>query len=356
MTVVLRRAQIGHVKTGNTIDITVKSAVGWARAFAPTWDMVSAYKSGIMGESEYRNKYEVLLDAVGEEPFRRLWEFGDGGIVKLLCYCPNGKFCHSHLMIDFAVKRYPQWFSDGRISSRHPKAKTKVNGMKFLLAVDLETTGLKPSYHEITQVAAIILDKNLNELGTFETLVQIDNPERGIEGGFNVFEYTGLKLEDIQKGMSKKDMIRALETFARSKIGGMDLRQVVMFGQNPTFDKGFLEAAFEQQGWKFPFDFHVLALESMYAQYHLMRSGELPCYITLKDICKVAGVENKKKHNAMSDIRATVDALHKLCPSKDTKVVKSTPDEQVIYQARVGEDAWLNRPGPVPRRRNVGRK
>ena len=368
MTVALRRGQIGRVKGGKLLDITVKSASGWALSFAPTWEMVTGHKGGTIGDLEYRNRYEAILDAAGEEAFRKLWEFGADGQVRLLCYCPDGRFCHTHLMIDYAVKRFPQWFSDDRHRARSAPKKEKVRRMKYLLAVDLETTGLRPGYHEITQIAAIMLDSKLDELGAFETLVRIDNPERGLENNFNVFEYTGLKLEDIQRGMPKRDALRALETFARSKIGGTDLRQILMFGQNPTFDKGFLDAAFEQQGWKFPFDFHVVALESIYVHHHLLRTGELPADIALKDICKVAGVENKQKHNAMSDIRATVDALHRLCPraaplakrARTQELSQEIETELETYEAGIAESELENDPGPapapVPRRRNVGRK
>ena len=133
----------------------------------------------------------------------------------------------------------------------------------------------------------------------------------------------------------------------------MELKKVIMFGQNPTFDKGFLETAFVRQGWKFPFDFHVLALESMYVYHHLLKTGELPGDIGLKDICKAAGVENKQKHNAMSDIRATVDALYKLCAgkTKPNKPQVSTKVDSSNFDFDNLEDNVIVK--PVPRRRNV---
>lgn len=341
MKVALKRGQIGK---SQGLDVTAKSATGWLAVFAPTWEMVSGHKAGTMGDIEYRRLYTEILEAAGETAFRQLWEAGveNGARLTVLCYCQSGRFCHTHLLIDHAVGRYPQWFTDARRSQG--RVGEKRNRMRYLLAIDLETTGLRPGYHEITQIAAIMLDRNLGELGAFETLVKIEHPERGLEGNFNVFEYTGIKLEDLQKAPALKDALRLLETFARSRIGGTDLRQIMVFGQNPTFDKGFLEEAFVRQGWKYPFDFHVLALESMYVHQHLVRTGELPGDIGLKDICKAAGVENKQKHNAMSDIRASVDALHRLCPQKPAKAEPSgAPDAP-----GAGE-----RPKPVPRRRNA---
>jgi len=350
VTVILKRGQVGK---SNGIDVTVKSASGWAAAFAPTWEMVSGHKGGTMGDIEYKQLYTEILEAAGEKAFRKLWEAGtsNGGKLTLLCYCPSGRFCHTHLLVEYAVKRYPEWFADGRRA--HGATKGKGSRMKHLLAVDLETTGLRPDFHEITQIAAILMDKNLNELGSFETLVRIEHPERGIESNFNVFDYTGIKLEDLQQAPPLKDALRALETFVRSKTGELDLKKTIMFGQNPTFDKGFLETAFVRQGWKFPFDFHVLALESMFVHHHLLKTGELPGNIGLKDICKVACVENKQKHNAMSDIRATVDALHKLCAGK-AKPAKPLPTAIDPANFDFDSDDQLSVPiQPTPRRRSV---
>ena len=337
MTVLLKRGQIGRARGGLLLDVTAKSSVGWASVFAPTWEMVAAHKSGVMGDAEYGSLYENVLVAAGEDAFRRLWEFGADGAIRLLCYCPDGRFCHTHLMIAHAVSNYPQWFTDGRAARRMPGTG---GNMRHLLAIDLETTGLRPGYHEITQIAAIMLDNGLVELATFETLVRIEHPERGLEGGFDVFAHTGLRLEDIQNGLPLREALRALETFVRAAIGGTDLKQVVMFGQNPMFDKGFLDAAFEQQGWGWPFDFHVLALESMFAHHHLLRTGELPGGIGLNNICKASNVENVRKHNAASDIRATVDALHVLCPSK-------------VGRAKAESAAVVEPVRPIPRRRNA---
>jgi DNA polymerase III epsilon subunit-like protein len=185
----------------------------------------------------------------------------------------------------------------------------------YILAVDLETTGLDPDYHEITQIGAILLDEHLKELGEFETLVKIDYPERGLEGGFDVFKYTGINPKDLQGATPLKEAIRNLETFVRFQVG-FNMKKVVVFGQNPRFDIGFIEAAYKQFVWKYPFDFHGLGLESMYVYHQLKKTGEVPADITLKGICKKAGVTNLRAHNAIADIRATVDALRSLINEK----------------------------------------
>jgi len=111
----LTRGQIG---SGGGIDITVKSAVGQARAFAPTWAMVTRHKSGLIGDREYSAAYHQILSHVDDlGAVRWLYRLGitQGGQIKLLCYCRDGVFCHTHLAIDFLVKHYPNLFEDGRL-------------------------------------------------------------------------------------------------------------------------------------------------------------------------------------------------------------------------------------------------
>ncbi len=299
----LKRAQIGKAKNG--IDITIKSATGWARELAPTWEMVSGHKFGTMSDREYINLYNKILEEADKNGiFDKLYESEES---TLLCYCPSGKFCHTHLVIDYVIKNHPNKFADGR-----RKKKEKGTFMKYMLAVDLETTGLKPGYHEITQIGAILLNKKLEEVGEYETLVSIDYPERGIENNFNVFEYTHIKQADLKAAPKVKQALRQLELFIRSRTNGFKLSSISIFGQNPRFDVIFMEKAYESIGWKFPYDFHPIGLESMYTFYMLQKTGELPGNIRLKDICKKAGVQNTQEHNAIADIRATVDAMRAL--------------------------------------------
>lgn len=121
MKVKLKRAQIRQGQQG--IDTTVKSATGFAKAFAPTWDMVMGHKNGTLSDERYTFQYTTILDRILdprrdrslENPWRQLLAAGQGaGEVTLLCYCRDGRFCHTHLMIDYATTRWPEAFEDGR--------------------------------------------------------------------------------------------------------------------------------------------------------------------------------------------------------------------------------------------------
>lgn len=79
------------------IDITVKSG---NPIFAPSWDMVKAYKDGQMSEETYTTLYNEMM--------RKSYRYNRGEWVALLnkpklalaCYCKAGDFCHRHLLAD----------------------------------------------------------------------------------------------------------------------------------------------------------------------------------------------------------------------------------------------------------------
>jgi hypothetical protein len=105
----LSRAQIRPEVKG--VDVTVKSAKGFARSFAPTWSMVMGYKNGILTEAQYTAQYRKILDAVSVEAWRWLYAQAVNDEVVLLCFCRDGQFCHTNLIIRYAVEKYPQAFS-----------------------------------------------------------------------------------------------------------------------------------------------------------------------------------------------------------------------------------------------------
>lgn len=119
----LKRGQIGRARG---LDVTVKSAAGFARHFAPTWQMVTAYKAGRLAAAEYAAEYRRIL---GDAPLCAWHALREAGLnrrsLRLLCYCRDGAFCHTHLLIDYAVSHFPRSFSDGRAPEDIPMPPTE---------------------------------------------------------------------------------------------------------------------------------------------------------------------------------------------------------------------------------------
>lgn len=104
----LNRAQIRY-SGKDRLDITIKSASGWALRLAPTWNMVWSHKQGTISNEEYRQRYFAILDRI-EFPLKELLDFGKDGTITFVCYCSDGKFCHTYLLIDYLISTYPEYF------------------------------------------------------------------------------------------------------------------------------------------------------------------------------------------------------------------------------------------------------
>ena len=111
----LMRAQIRPGVLG--VDTTVKSAQGLWRAFAPRWDMVMGHKNGTLSNAQYTELYDQILDRVPAV----VWDtLAKRECETWLCYCRDSWFCHTHEIIAYAVKRWPERFQDGRRHEQTP--------------------------------------------------------------------------------------------------------------------------------------------------------------------------------------------------------------------------------------------
>ena len=112
------RGQIGNAKG---IDISVKNSPGQFRAFAPTWDKVMGHTRRDLSDEEYIARHRPILDRVQLAVWTTLAATPTS---TFLCYCPPGVFCHSHVAIEYALARFPDWFIDGRASASIPRRYT----------------------------------------------------------------------------------------------------------------------------------------------------------------------------------------------------------------------------------------
>lgn len=109
----LMRAQIRAGVQG--LDTTVKSSTGLGRHFAPTWDMVMGHKRGQISDAQYTEQYLRILDQVPATAWNQL---ATQAALTVLCYCRDSAYCHTHVLIEYAVRRWPERFSDGRPARR----------------------------------------------------------------------------------------------------------------------------------------------------------------------------------------------------------------------------------------------
>lgn len=197
--------------------------------------------------------------------------------------------------------------------------------MKIILAVDVETTGLDCKFHEITQIAAILLWPNGEEISRYTRYVMPDHPNRALsyrDDGkiFDCLSYAHISMDTLKKeGVDTDEMCHELVEWISGEVDTETVRwtDIILMGQNPQFDRGFLLAALENKcGEKWPFDYHLLSTDSMYYQWYFIKYGKAPWSVTQKNICKELDIDAGTAHNAVDDVETTVKIYRRLTNGK----------------------------------------
>lgn len=88
------------------IDITVKSAEGFWRDAAPSWDMVMGYKNGTLSAEAYTGLYIPIMKKFFARNRYQIIDFlRNNNKIALACYCRQGDFCHRELLA-MQLKRF----------------------------------------------------------------------------------------------------------------------------------------------------------------------------------------------------------------------------------------------------------
>lgn len=162
---------------------------------------------------------------------------------------------------------------------------------KNFVIVDLETTGLSPSKHAITEIAAVRFDGE-NIIEEFQTLI---NPERHIPPF--ITKLTGISNDMVENSPTIREVLPDFMTFMWDDI---------FVAHNARFDHGFLHYAHFEH---FEKGFSPVIICTRNLTKYLL--PEIPKR-NLGFLCGHFEIQNKRAHRALSDVYATVDLLKKL--------------------------------------------
>ncbi|MGG0308281.1 3'-5' exonuclease [Priestia megaterium] len=156
--------------------------------------------------------------------------------------------------------------------------------MKTYVVLDLETTGLDYTKEQITEIGAIKIDENFNEIRRFHTMVAL---EEGRELPEFITKLTGITEDDLKGQPNEKLALNSLEYFIGDSI---------VVAQNAPFDLSFIS-----RGGIEPEKFICTRALARYVEPELSAS--------LKDVTKRNGISLEGHHRALNDVEATIEVL-----------------------------------------------
>ena len=186
---------------------------------------------------------------------------------------------------------------------------------KNIVFIDLETGGLNPAVHQITQIAAIATTDTtaLDVVGDpFEVKVALASGHYTQEAldcqNFNMGVWD-------EEAIGIRDALHKLyewsEPFGDERVGassGKTYRAVDVAGYNIEFDRNFLDVTAKRNKTWLPLAlwtggaFDVLQL----LKWDVLRNGDGPKNYQLGTACRHRGLVDFHAHDALEDVRATI--------------------------------------------------
>lgn len=190
-----------------------------------------------------------------------------------------------------------------------------------LVFVDLETGGLDPQRHAITQIAAIACDESLNELETFECKCRFKpesaDPEALALNSYNADVWAREAIDPREACSRLSEFLKRHADVRMLSKAGREYWVAQLVGHNAaTFDGPFLQAWYKRLDQWMPAGYRVLCTLQR-AQWWFLERPEVtpPESFKLTDLAKYFGVELPEAHDALADCRATVGLYRALCKS-----------------------------------------
>jgi len=190
-----------------------------------------------------------------------------------------------------------------------------ING-NIICAVDVETTGREPGYHEIIQIGILPLDSDLRpneKIRPFYTTISPEHPERAERSASAVHN---LDLIYLQKHAPDKWKVADLLDDWFQNLDLPFRKSMIPLAHNYAFEAGFLKAWLGMKS--FSHFWHPHPRDSMLFALSLndraaMRGVEVYFpYVSLTRLCKCFKVRNENPHDALSDARAEAEVYRKL--------------------------------------------
>lgn len=175
--------------------------------------------------------------------------------------------------------------------------------MKIVLT-DIETTGLDPERNEIIEIGAVIFDS-----ATLEVLEEFEIKVKPLYTSNSFF----LEQAKMLNGYSEKEWEDAYPIYQALSVFSYKTKDCVFMSQNVTFDWSFLQERFKNDNIEHSLHYHHLDLSSMVFAKYLQFFTDSPDNLSLKNLCKIVGVEPEPEiHRALTGAKTAFEVYKKL--------------------------------------------
>ncbi|ADO70451.1 3'-5' exonuclease [Stigmatella aurantiaca] len=171
--------------------------------------------------------------------------------------------------------------------------------LRTLCFVDLETTGLDASRHEVLEVAVLRVDaRSLKVLAEYEARVQ---PTRLADAHPEALAVCGYSDEEWRDALSLEEVLATVTPL---------LAGTLVAGHNTSFDWGFLVEGYRRTALTLPsVDYHRLDTASL--AWPLLATGEVES-LSLNALARHFGIHRPTPHRAMADARCALEVARRL--------------------------------------------
>ncbi len=166
--------------------------------------------------------------------------------------------------------------------------------LRTLAFIDLETTGLDASRHEVLEVAVLRVDaRSLKVLAEYEARVR---PTRLADAHPEALAVCGYSDEEWRDALSLEEVLATVTPL---------LTGTLVAGHNTSFDWGFLVESYRSTALPLPsVDYHRLDTASL--AWPLLATGEVES-LSLNALAKHFGLHRPSPHRAMADARCALE-------------------------------------------------
>lgn len=167
-----------------------------------------------------------------------------------------------------------------------------------LAFIDIETTGLDVTKHEIIEIGVVVTTPELKIIEKFELKIKPEQIEQADPVALKINHYDPKNWKD------------ALGLKEAMKIFSKKVKDCIMVGQNVSFDWSFLGYAFTKTKLKNSMHYH--RLDTISIAWAKLHKEPKVTHFSLREMCEHFDIKNKLAHSALSDADATYELYKKL--------------------------------------------